>query len=235
MIRHALSARLMAAASVAALLMLPTTALASAKGFENVLKLNAHDRVLLQEQINGQLKAGPPGGIQISQYEVSWDDGAAVIALPAPGRKGAPPASLAARKSTDTVNLRAGAQAAKGATPSAKDIVVQPNGTSNSCPYSLSGTDWYCWYTDWNFDGARFQFSYNYCPGSPNGPQINFASYGRDNQATSWVNNTDYAIHVWDLANAGGTQLWVEVGVSNSRNVGATNNDRASSFRTCYR
>lgn len=214
--------------------MLPTTALASEKGFDNVLKLNPHDRVLLQERVNDALKEAP-GGVQISQYEVAWDNGAVVMALPAPGRKGAAPSSPAALKSTGAVNLRAGAPVTKGETPATKDIVLRPDGTSNSCPYSPGGTDWYCWYTDKDFDGARFQFSYNYCPGSPNGPQINFANYGRDNQASSWVNNTDYAIHVWDLANAGGAQLWVEVGVGNSAYVGAANNDRASSFRTCYR
>lgn len=180
----------------------------------------------MQARVDDALKVRP-GGVQISQYEVSWPQEGVVLALTPPGSKSAPPASRAALGVDDSkaFNLRAGADPNK---IKAGDVVLSPTGTSNSCPYEIGGTKWYCWYVDLNFDGDRFQFSYRYC----NGSYVNLADWGRSNQASSWVNNSNYYINVYDYTNATGF-LWTENPVSNNWWVGSVLNDRASSFTAC--
>lgn len=212
---------------------LPTVV--NANGFNNVLGLNAQDVIEMQKRVDTEL-AGAPGGTQVSQYEVTWKNGGVVVALPAPGHRFAPPSSPAVLAGdASAVNMPATATTAEkqAAAVMGLGVSVIPLGSSSTCPYSAF-TKWYCWYTDSTFDGARFQFKDYYCNtvGTAN-KFINFADYGRDNQASSWVNNTGWQIRVWDGAGTTGTHLWTEGTVSNSPHVGSLNNDKASSAMTC--
>lgn len=191
-------------------------------GFADVLRLTAAQSSTLQQSIDGQLRAHP-GGRQVSQYEIAYAGGSVVLALPAPGRRAAAPATSAAVRDPSAVNVRAGAVVG--------DASAQVFGDSGSCPYSFT-TKWFCWYTDASFDGARFQFSNDYCPGLAQSV-INFADWGRDNTATSWVNNRFSSVRVFDGPSGTGALLWTEPRVSSSANVGVTLNDRASSALTC--
>lgn len=204
----------------------PATAAAeqvgSGAGPANVLRLTTADSATLQHQVDEELRAHP-GGRQVSQYEIAYAGGSVVLALPAPGHRAAAPATAAAVRDPRTANVRAGAAVG--------DAGAQAFGDSGSCPYSFT-TKWFCWYTDASFDGARFQFSSDYCPGLAQSV-INFADWGRDNTATSWVNNRFSEVQVYEGPSGTGALLWTEPRVSSSANVGATLNDRASSARTC--
>jgi hypothetical protein len=206
------------------------------RGFPNVLELGPSDRATMQAAVDTQLDRSL-GGTQISQYEISWKSGSVVMALPAPGASFAPPGSTAALRSDATaINMPASASLAEkeAALRPARPSPMITFGSSSSCPYGIN-VKWYCWYTDSNFNGARFQFMDYYCYNNPVSDHkwINFGDYARDNEATSWVNNTSRTIRVYDGRNASSVLLWSEGHVSNSPNVGASSNDRASSAMTC--
>lgn len=192
--------------------------------FPNVLHLNSDGQHRMQARVDEAL-ASRDGGVQISQYEVAWPDQGAVLALTPPGARVAPPASAQAlRHDSKAVNLRAGVDPSIA---SSTDVVT-PMGSSASCPWTWGGTYWYCFYVDKDFNGDRFQFSYRYC----NGSYVNLNDWNRSNQASSWVNNTNFTIDVYDFTNATGW-LWTEGRVSNNSWVGSVANDRASSFTAC--
>lgn len=222
------------AAVIAGAVLQPVSAVAeqagSSAGFGNVLRLAAADSTALQHRVDAELRARP-GGRQVSQYEIAYAGGSVVLALPAPGRRAAPPASAATVRDPSSVNVRAGAVVGDDSATAVGTASVQAFGDSGSCPYSLT-TKWYCWYTDASFDGARFQFSSDYCPGLAQAV-INFGDWGRDNTATSWVNNRFSGVQVYDGPSGTGALLWTEPRVSSSANVGGSLNDRATSARTC--
>ena len=57
---------------------------AEGSGFANTLRLSPAGAVALQGEVDAVLRARP-GGTQISQYEVSWQGGQVVLALPVAG------------------------------------------------------------------------------------------------------------------------------------------------------
>jgi hypothetical protein len=202
-----MSARFSAAAVLAALLAAVTVLTAPASraegsGFANTLRLSPVSRMALQGEVDAVLRARP-GGTQISQYEVSWEGGQVVLALPAPGRP-------------------------RAAVPSVTTGVLEPQaGSSDSCPWSFASR-YTCFYADSGFNGRRLQFADTYCSGP-----VNFGDYAFSNTISSWVNNTAHIVKVYDGPNATQTMLWKENGVSHSAYVGDADNDRADSATIC--
>lgn len=193
--------------------------------FRNELGIDHADALQLQEDIDAVL-AKTPDAKQISQFEISWDGGKVLEAFPAPGQRQAPPMSNAA--------IRASAPNARAARKQIKAKKrIQTRGTSNSCPWVAGGTKYYCFYEDADFNGRRLQWSYQYCYSYNNSKYINFADYSFSNKASSWVNNSNHTISVFDGKNAGGDLLWKESRVSHSSYVGKPSNDKASSFKAC--
>jgi hypothetical protein len=96
-----------------------------------------------------------------------------------------------------------------------------PNATINGCP-----SGFYCFYQDANFGGRRVQFQS--C-----GTQ-NLTDFGFNDEASSWVNNTNSSWDVFKDINRGGGRLWHSPPNSRSSFVGSAANDQASSFtRNC--
>ena len=202
-----MSSRFSAAAVLAVVLAAVTVLTAPASraegpGFANTLRLSPTSAVALQGEVDAVLRARP-GGTQISQYEVSWQGGQVVLALPAPAHARVPRADRHPR------------DVAPGA------------GSSDSCPWSFTAR-YTCFYADAGFNGRRLQFADTYCSGP-----VNFADWGFANTTSSWVNNTAHIVKVYDGPNATAALLWKEYGVSNCPYVGDADNDRANSATIC--
>ncbi|AYY14308.1 hypothetical protein EF847_18005 [Actinobacteria bacterium YIM 96077] len=152
-----------------------------------------------------------PGGVQVSDQAMAWDDGATVVVWPAPGESRAP-AGLGA-------NVREGAVQQMDLERQATGADLSPMGTYTSCP-----SGYYCFYTGTNYDGMRYQFS-NTCSSYA-------SSWGFNNQATSWVNRagSNKIIYAYDYN--GGQLLWYEPHPSRSTYVGSGDNNRMS-YWTC--
>ena len=175
---------------------------AEGSGFANTLRLSPTSAVPVQGEVDAVLRARP-GGTQISQYEVSWQGGQVVLALPAPAHS-------------------------RTAVPIVTPGMVAPGaGSSDSCPWSFTAR-YTCFYADAGFNGRRLQFADTYCSGP-----VNFADWGFANTTSSWVNNTAHIVKVYDGPNATAALLWKENGVSNSPYVGDADNDRANSATIC--
>ena len=175
---------------------------AEGSGFANTLRLSPASVVALQGEVDAVLRARP-GGTQISQYEVSWQGGQVVLALPAPAHT-------------------------RAALPTVTPGMLGPlAGSSDSCPWSFTAR-YTCFYADAGFNGRRLQFADTYCSGP-----VNFGDWGFANTISSWVNNTAHIVKVYDGPNATGGMLWKEYGVSNSPYVGDADNDRADSATIC--
>lgn len=153
-----------------------------------------------------------PGGVQVSDNAMAWDDGATVVVWPDPGTDQAP-AGLGS-------NVRAEAAQAMGLTEAdSTDFSVM--GSWSSCPY-----DWYCFYTDSNWDGIRYQFS-STCSG--------YASdWGFNNQTTSWANRGGSGKTIYALDYDGGSLLWSELSGTSDSYVGSNDNNRMSYWRCTY-
>lgn len=161
-----------------------------------------------------------PGGVQVSDNAMVWDDGAVVVVWPSPGEDAAPLGLGDGVRSDVLAGLGLAAVTLAGPAParSGAASTISPRGTSTSCP-----VDYYCFYTSTNWDGARYQFS-STCSGSA-------SSYGFDNTTSSWSNrNFDKRINAYDTS--GGALLWtMGVGKSSSY-VGSADDNRMSAW-TC--
>ncbi|WP_158564265.1 peptidase inhibitor family I36 protein [Jiangella anatolica] len=152
-----------------------------------------------------------PGGVQLSDNAMAWDDGEVIVVWPSPGED-ASPVGLGD-------GVRADAVEALGVTELA-DLggTVQPRGSTSTCP-----SGYYCFYTSTNFDGARYQFT-STCSAFP-------SSYGFDNDATSWVNkHASRNYHAYDTL--GGTRLWTMTPGTSDNYVGSSADNRMS-YWTC--
>jgi hypothetical protein len=93
--------------------------------------LPAQQAAKLQQQIDDTLRQAP-GGVQVSQNEIAWNDGTVVLAFPLPGQEKAP-------LSSNAVN-------------------AQADGHVEGCPYGDLAR-WYCFYEHSYWGGRRLQFS----------------------------------------------------------------------------
>ncbi len=174
----------------------------------------------LQAKIDAQLAAH--GGTQVSPYEVAYDGGDAIMVFANP-LSGQLPTRGADRAETrqSTAPGRPGAAAA-----------LAPLTTSyrDGCPYT-STTGWTCFYQ--NIDFNHYSCGAGAC--GDGGRMLEFSAcgakslgtYGFSDQTTSWVNNTDSYVTVYDVNNS---LLWSESPGSASSYVGSADNDKAVSF-----
>src|SRR5690349_4357515 len=157
-----MSSRFSAAAALAAVLAALTVLTAPASraegsGFANTLRLSPAGAVALQGEVDAALRTRP-GGTQISQYEVSWNGGQVVLALPVPADS--------RRASIPGPTVTPGMQ-------------VPGGGSSDSCPWSFTAR-YTCFYADAGFGGRRLQFADTYCSGP-----VNFGDWGFANTISS--------------------------------------------------
>lgn len=175
----------------------------------------------LQAAIDAQI--AKYGGTQISPYEVAYNGGdpIMVFANPLTGRF---PTSAADR-----------AEARQPAAPGRPGVAVTlaPLATSyrDGCPYT-STTGWTCFY-------QNIDYNHQSCGGTGScgdgGRLLEFATcgnqslatYGFSGQTTSWVNNANAYVTVYD---ANDSLLWSESPGSASSYVGSAANDKADSF-----
>ena len=122
---------------------------AEGSGFANTLRLTPAGAMALQGQVEAVLRARP-GGTQISQYEVSWEGGQVVLALPAPEHP-------------------------RAAMPTVTPGMLAPRVSSDSCPWSFTAR-YTCFYADAGFGGRRLQFADTYCSGPVNFGDWGFAN-----------------------------------------------------------
>ncbi|NEE00529.1 peptidase inhibitor family I36 protein [Phytoactinopolyspora halotolerans] len=172
-----------------------------------------------------------PGGVQISDNALAWDDGATVVVWPSPGETVAP-AGLGENVRADVVeelgsetlqeqSETGNAAAVEGDAAGAASSDLQPAGSYTSCPYS-----YYCFYTGSNYDGTRYQFSSTCSSYASN--------WGFNNQTTSWVNRggSGKAIYAFDYQ--GSSRLWYEAVGTQDSYVGSSDNNRMSYWTCTY-
>jgi hypothetical protein len=143
-----------------------------------------------------------PGGTQVSDNALAYRNGDVVIVFPAPDSRTAPP------KLGNNVRDTYLAQR------------LRQQMSVVSAVYGCPDGGWYCFYSDSNFGGRRYQFL-NTCS--------DYASnWGFSNVTSSWVNTNPYSqILTWDYLNGPG--LWATpYGLSYSSWVGSLANDRMS-------
>jgi hypothetical protein len=142
-----------------------------------------------------------PGGLQVSPNMIEYHDGSVRVVFGA---------ATAANQDRD-----------RSVAPGAAFTTTYVHG----CPKSFS-VQWFCFYENayWNesIAGRILEFK-------DSGLQ-SLANYGFANMTSSWVNTTGSSVAVFD-STGGSSLLWTEGANSVSSYVGATNNDRASSFR----
>ncbi|SEF17715.1 peptidase inhibitor family I36 protein [Jiangella alba] len=156
-----------------------------------------------------------PGGIQLSDNAMAWDDGDVIAVWPSPGADAAP-FGLGDAVRTDVVEALGITGLAQPFEPFAGDM--QARGSASTCP-----SGYYCFYTASNFDGTRYQFS-STCSGYA-------SSWGFDNTASSWVNrNSGRNYHAYDYV--GGARLWTMTPGASDSYVGASADNRMS-YWTC--
>jgi hypothetical protein len=175
----------------------------------------------LQAEIDAQIAAY--GGTQISPYEVAYNGGDVIMVFANPVTGELPTGSA------DRAETR---QPADAAQPGAfAQLTPLTTSYRYGCPYT-STTGWTCFYQNINFnhyscggggacgDGGRM-LQINSC-----GNQ-SLATYGFSGETSSWVNNTDAYVTVYDGNNS---LLWSESPGSASAYVGSVDNDKAASF-----
>jgi hypothetical protein len=162
----------------------------------------------LQRQIN-EVLAKTEGGVQISRYEIAWDEGQAIMAFPLPGETHAPPSSETAQELQAKVsglprgtretapemqppaNLEAAGAVGESveADESESDVSVTAEDT---CPTRVFGNDWYCFYQYKDYGGRRLQWSasYDYLH------KIYFSKFNFENRTSSWSNKGGKKIRV---------------------------------------
>jgi hypothetical protein len=169
----------------------------------------------LQAQIDEHI--AQYGGVQISTYEIAWEDGEVVMSFPLRGEEHAPPSSTAAER----------LWAATAGEPYLRpedDGDAQP--LVGNCPTEYLGNDWYCFYENSGYGGRRLQWN------ADHQYPIAFGDYGFRNRVSSWVNGGGLTIRVYH-GDAPGTewyQLWTECPHTSSTIVADMDNDDADYF-----
>jgi hypothetical protein len=159
-----------------------------------------------------QLLELQPGGVQVSDNALAWDDGATVVVWPDPGEQRAP-AGLGSNVRPDVVQ-QMGLEESESAD-------FSPMGVYTSCPSA-----YYCFYTSSNYDGTRYQFS-STCSGYA-------SSWGFNNQTSSWVNRSGSRKIIYAYDSYGGSLLWHQPHPSQNSYVGSSNNNRMSYWRCSH-
>jgi hypothetical protein len=178
----------------------------------------------LQAEIDAQIDAY--GGTQVSPYEVAYSGGDVIMVFANPITGALPTGSA------DRAESRRPADA--GRPGAAAQLAPLATSYRFGCPYT-STTGWTCFYQHIDFnhyscggsgacgDGGRMlQFS-----ACGNRGNQSFGTYGFSGQTSSWVNNTDAYVTVYDASNS---LLWSESPGSSSSYVGGADNDKAASF-----
>lgn len=156
-----------------------------------------------------------PGGVQLSDNAMAWDDGDVIVVWPDPGADAAP-FGLGDGVRSGVVEALGITGLAQPFEPFADDM--QARGSASTCP-----SGYYCFYTSSNFDGARYQFA-STCSAYA-------SSWGFDNTASSWVNrNSGRNYHAYDYL--GGARLWTMTPGASDSYVGASADNRMS-YWTC--
>ncbi|WP_129667157.1 peptidase inhibitor family I36 protein [Phytoactinopolyspora endophytica] len=168
-----------------------------------------------------------PGGIQVSDNALTWDDGDTVVVWPNPGETVAP-AGLGENVRSDVVEAMGSATLLEqaeaenvSAEPGTASSDFQAAGSYTSCPYS-----YYCFYTGSNYDGTRYQFSSTCSSYASN--------WGFNNQTTSWVNRAGSGKAVYAFDYKGSSRLWYEARGSQDSYVGSSDNNRMSYWTCTY-
>jgi hypothetical protein len=176
----------------------------------------------VQQQIN-EVLANTEGGTQISEYEIAWNGGEAIMAFPLPGEAKARPSSPAAQR----------LEAQRAGVP--VETVASAPLADDSCPTEIVGNDWYCFYEHDDFEGRRLQWNANHPT------MVFFSDYDFINETSSWSNKGGMTIDVNGRSQSGsdescragdGIDLWMESPHSRATSVSAADNDRADCFRT---
>ncbi|MFJ6438289.1 peptidase inhibitor family I36 protein [Streptomyces sp. NPDC091416] len=182
---------------------------------------NAESLTPLQQEIN-QVLASTEGGVQISQNEIAWEGGEAIMAFPLPGETQAPISSPAAQ--------RLQAKVAGKTTGTVESEATQGDATilaSDNCPTQVFGNDWYCFYQNTNFGGRRLQWN------AAHTSRVYFSAYDFDNETSSWSNKGGKTIRVYeDFWVNNPTHLWTEENHSSSSSVYYADDNRADYFVT---
>ncbi|MFF2132685.1 peptidase inhibitor family I36 protein [Streptomyces olivochromogenes] len=183
----------------------------------------------LQQQINDVL-AKTEGGVQISQNEIAWNGGQAIMSFPLPGEAEAPPSSAAA------VKLQTKASGVSAKSVQAASAGSEALAASDGCPTEVFGNDWYCFYQYENFGGRRLQWNGTHSKDDT----VFFSVYDFDNKTSSWSNKGGKYIYVEGRSVTGqdrscyenSTHLWQESPHSSKAFVGASLDNKADCFWT---
>lgn len=211
------------ARSIAALVFVVPLSVTALTAPSNAATVGSSSESALQQEIDTQL-AQYPGGIQVSDNAVAYQQGAVVLVFPNPGQSVAPD-GLGPNPRVDQARaLGLLAQTPSNSLSATSSGTITPYSTAylHGCPYStITNADWYCFYTDINWGGRRLEFK---------DTAADFAgNWGFDNQTTSWVNtNHTFSIYTYSVA-CNSTLPWIEPsGPASSSYVGSTDNDRLS-------
>lgn len=160
-----------------------------------------------------QLLELQPGGVQLSDNAMAWDGGSVIVVWPSLGESAAP--------SGLGDNVRDDVVPALGIDPAVdeRSSAETTFGSPSTCPVG-----YYCFYTNNNFDGVRYQFSSSICAGNP-------SAWGFNNLTSSWANRTGAKI-IRALDYNGGPLLWTMRAGYSSSYVGAAD-DNKMGFWTC--
>ncbi|MEV0636330.1 peptidase inhibitor family I36 protein [Streptomyces sp. NPDC050619] len=99
-------------------------------------------------------------------------------------------------------------------------VVIPRPGAAATCP-----SGWYCFFQYADFGGRMLQF--RDCGGNQS-----LTDYGFGNRTTSWVNNTQHTVEVYDKDAEPFVTLWREAANSRSSSVGDATDNRADFFYT---
>lgn len=170
-----------------------------------------------------------PGGVQLSDNAMAWDDGDVVMVWPSPGESSAP-AGLGPNVRDDVVGAMGLDAATVGDGAMGLDAAAAGDGASAgemsaAGSWSTCPPGYYCFYTGTNYDGERLQFS-DRCSGGA-------GAWGFSNVTSSWVNR-DYGKVVYAYDYKGGSHLWTMNPGAMDSYVGSADNNRMSYFRCRY-
>lgn len=174
-----------------------------------------------------------PGGVQVSDNAVVWGDADVVLVVPDAGATRAPVGlgrnvrrHLLLTESLRSLDLtRAQVSGDPGAAASSDRVGVM---ATHGCPGGRLVKDYYCFYTDRDFNGRRLQFT-----GATRASDA--ADWGFNNQTSSWVSNdVDCTVRAYNAERPaeGAPGIWRQPENAVSTFVGNSNNDKMS-YWTC--
>jgi hypothetical protein len=175
----------------------------------------------LQREIDQQIAAY--GGTQISPYEVAYNGGDPIMVFANPATGEFP--------TTPGARAEAHRPTPRNAPGVSTQLVAATTSYRYGCPYNAT-SGWTCFY-------QNIDFNHYSCPGGSGcgdgGRLLQFqscgtqslATYGFSRQTTSWVNNTNAYVAVYDSSE---NSLWDESPGSANAYVGSADNDKADNF-----